>query len=517
MAGATRKTLHLMCLLVLVAFGDARLRDRKSRQSAPGEEVKETVEVTPPADLKVETLSNTSIKATWWYSFPPPFNFLLSCCLENETHCPRISISGDVQAYTFKSLAPATKYEIRVSAWDSTGESRPVVANATTYANAPDVTGLKLEVLGNSSIEVRWNMPEVPVSRFEIVTCPVVPGHPCVDATAKDKSSYIVENLKPGTEYEVKVQSVIQKRDFTSYGVPAKARATTDYYVPSVTNLALTCPADGVIVAEWTLEDPSSVDTISIIACPLAKYDCRKATVGPQDKSVEFKSLLADEEYTVNVTTFLTVGNTTYHGKSMFDNTRTPPKPPSKVVNLMHEIINVTRLNASWEEPANQTRDVAGYFLSCEKGGGHEVITHKVQARSHRVTTHLNLNEPLSEFTCSVWAYVVYNETIINGTSTEFPVETESPAPSEVRNVRFNVLNVTTLNASWDRPTEAPWGISSYVVRCKSADTNRTISVTFADEEEYVIKLVDLHEQLTRFGCSVFAYVQVGGQKLHGK
>lgn len=73
-------------------------------------------------------------------------------------------------------------------------------------------------------------MPEVPVSKYEIVTCPVVPGHPCVDATAKDKSSYIIENLKPGTEYEVKVQSVIQKRSFISYGVPAKARATTEYW-----------------------------------------------------------------------------------------------------------------------------------------------------------------------------------------------------------------------------------------------------------------------------------------------
>ncbi|CAN7948942.1 unnamed protein product, partial [Ixodes pacificus] len=121
----------------------------------------------------------------------------------------------------------------------------------------------------------------------------------------------------------------------------------------------------------------------------------------------------------------------------------------------MHEISNVTRLKASWEEPANQTRGVDGYFLSCEKGGGPETITKEVPARSHRVTTLLNLKEPLSEFTCHVWAYVVYSETKINGTSTKFSVETESPAPSGVRNVRFSVLNVTTLNVSWDRPTEA--------------------------------------------------------------
>ncbi|CAN7944667.1 unnamed protein product, partial [Ixodes pacificus] len=209
---------------------------------------------------------------------------------------------------------------------------------------APDVTGLKLKVLGNSSIEARWNMPEVPVSWYEIVTCPVVPGHPCVDATAEDKSSYVIENLMPGTEYEVKVQSVIKKRNFISYGVPAKARATTDYWVPSVTNLALSCPADGVIVAEWTLEHPSSVDTIVIIACPPNKYDCRKATVGPQDKSVEIKGLLADEVYTVNVTTFLTVGNTTHHGESMFGNITTRPKQYMK---LSEDTLNYRRLHST--------------------------------------------------------------------------------------------------------------------------------------------------------------------------
>ncbi|CAN8022707.1 unnamed protein product [Ixodes persulcatus] len=181
----------------------------------------------------------------------------------------------------------------------------------------------------------------------------------------------------------------------------------------------------------------------------------------------------------------------------------------------MHAISNVTRLNASWEEPVNQTSRVDGYFLSCQKDGSPQTITKEVPARGQRVTTLLNLKEPLSEFTCHVWAYVVYNRTKINGTSTKFAVETESPG-NEVRNVRFNVLNVTTLNVSWDRPTEAPWGISSYVVRCESADTNRTVNVTFADEEEYVIKLVDLHEQLTRFGCSVFAYVQVGGKSYPG-
>ncbi|XP_029835561.2 fibronectin isoform X2 [Ixodes scapularis] len=421
MAGATRKTLHLICVLVLVAFGDARLRDRKSRQTAPGEEVKDTPE-------------------------------------------------------------------------------------------APDVTGLKLEVLGNSSIEVRWNTPEVPVSRFEIVACPVVAGHPCVDATAKDKSSYTIENLKPGTEYEVTVQSVIQKRRFTSYGVPAKSRATTDIWVPPVTELELSCPADGVIVAEWTLKESLLVDAIVIIACPPAEYDCRKATVGSRDPSVEIKGLLADKEYTVNVTTFITVEDTTYHGESVFASITTRPKRPSEVVNLMYEISNITRLNASWDEPVNQVSDVSGYFLSCQKESSRETITKKLPAGSQHVTTQLNLKEPLSKFTCRVWAYVEYKGTAINGTSRKFLVQTESPAPSGVRNFRFNVMNATTLNVSWDRPTEAPWGISGYYLRCYSEDTNRTVNVTFADEEEHVIEHVDLHDQLARFGCSVTAYVQVGGK-----
>ncbi|KAM7299633.1 fibronectin isoform X2 [Ixodes scapularis] len=421
MAGATRKTLRLICVLVLVAFGDARLRDRKSRQTAPGEEVKDTPE-------------------------------------------------------------------------------------------APDVTGLKLEVLGNSSIEVRWNTPEVPVSRFEIVACPVVAGHPCVDATAKDKSSYTIENLKPGTEYEVTVQSVIQKRRFTSYGVPAKSRATTDIWVPPVTKLELSCPADGVIVAEWTLKESLLVDAIVIIACPPAEYDCRKATVGSRDPSVEIKGLLADEEYTVNVTTFITVEDTTYHGESVFANITTRPKPPSEVVNLMYEISNITRLNASWDEPVNQVSGVSGYFLSCQKESSRETITKKLPAGSQHVTTQLNLKEPLSKFTCRVWAYVEYKGTAINGTSTKFHVQTESPGPSGVRNFRFNVMNVTTLIMSWDRPTEAPWGISGYYLLCYSEDTNRTVNVTFADEEEHVIEHVDLHDQLARFDCSVTAYVQVGGK-----
>lgn len=93
------------------------------------------ISVKPPTDLKVETLSNTSIKATWSYGFKTPSGFLLSSCLENETDCPPVFISGNERAYTFNSLAPATKYEISVSAFDFVVVSSPVVANATTYAN----------------------------------------------------------------------------------------------------------------------------------------------------------------------------------------------------------------------------------------------------------------------------------------------------------------------------------------------------------------------------------------------
>ncbi|CAN7942506.1 unnamed protein product, partial [Ixodes hexagonus] len=91
------------------------------------------------------------------------------------------------------------------------------------------------------------------------------------------------------------------------------------------------------------------------------------------------------------------------------------------------------------------------------------------------------------------------------------------PAPSEVLNLKYGVFNVTTLNVSWDMPSVAPWGISAYVMDCKSSDSNKTVFVTFVDrKEEHVNVHVDLQEQLANFSCDVFAYVQVGKKYYNG-
>jgi len=244
-----------------------------------------TLNIAPPANLDVTTVSPTTIKATW----DAEVNATGYELYLNDQPVGRTKETS----FTFTSLNQNTEYKISVVALIQEGDtivesSGPRTAQATTALNPP--ANLSVTSISSDSIGITWES-DAYVSGYNVFLNGNLAGY----TTA---SNYELSSLKPYTSYNISVIAVLKDGDtIVRESEAATVTAETLLNTPAVTLGRVTSTT---ITLAWEKE---------ALATGYNVYLNDKLVGYTTEANYKFESLIENTSYTVAVASVIKEGD----------------------------------------------------------------------------------------------------------------------------------------------------------------------------------------------------------------
>uniref|UniRef100_A0A8C4NAG0 Fibronectin n=1 Tax=Eptatretus burgeri TaxID=7764 RepID=A0A8C4NAG0_EPTBU len=187
-------------------------------ESKPAVGTQATV-IPPPTFLQFPEVTPTSITVQW----PPG--------------APSLSLSGYRVVLTPKGPDASTKYNVLVYALKGEQSSEPVEDVISTMDNIQPPRKLKVMNVTDNSIKISWHARKNPSISFLITAKPTMGLGLMEKTTGPDSRLYTIEGLEPGTDYIIKVYSIVGSAKSPPAEVIAKTAidAPTDLQLESAT------------------------------------------------------------------------------------------------------------------------------------------------------------------------------------------------------------------------------------------------------------------------------------------
>uniref|UniRef100_A0A671VET6 Fibronectin n=1 Tax=Sparus aurata TaxID=8175 RepID=A0A671VET6_SPAAU len=196
--------------------------------------------ISPPRRVRISDVNDSSITLTWRSKTETISGFLVEATPTTSTtgYVPILkNIGPDLRAYTITGLEPGTTYKINIYTLKGNGRSPPLTLTATTAK--PVVippTNIRFTSLNPSSISFTWESSRSPGVTGYYVTYEEAGGLPreLIPRPHAGQSYAIINGLKPGTEYVIKI--VALQNALRSTPLVGKAR-THHILVPELPQL----------------------------------------------------------------------------------------------------------------------------------------------------------------------------------------------------------------------------------------------------------------------------------------
>ncbi|KAL2087975.1 hypothetical protein ACEWY4_016803 [Coilia grayii] len=208
-----------------------------------------TTPLSPPTDLNlVSNPDNGDLTVKWVPSRTPDLTGYRVTC--NPTNGQRgnsleDNLGPNQNSYTLENLSPGVEYNVSIFAIKDQLESEPVSTTVTQAVPAP--TNLHFDEVGSSTMRVSWTIPRSSeITRSVIRYQPIDDNHMQEVNVGRTTNSFVLQNLKPNTEYVVSVVCVYD--DHESQPITGTQRTTLD----SPTNLAFTEISSNSFTIHWS-------------------------------------------------------------------------------------------------------------------------------------------------------------------------------------------------------------------------------------------------------------------------
>uniref|UniRef100_A0A674BPV5 Collagen type XII alpha 1 chain n=1 Tax=Salmo trutta TaxID=8032 RepID=A0A674BPV5_SALTR len=174
------------------------------RQSETGK----TLPRTPPKNIQIYNPTTNSLNVRWEPASGQVQQYrIVYAPLSGDRPAETVLVPGNINNAFLDSLIPDTPYSISVLALYADGEGSPVKGDGKTL---PRVGPRNLRVFDatTNTLTIVWDHAEGPVQQYKIAYAPTT-GDPItefsLDVFVGDVTSYTLQNLLPGTTYDVKV------------------------------------------------------------------------------------------------------------------------------------------------------------------------------------------------------------------------------------------------------------------------------------------------------------------------
>ncbi|KAI4805347.1 hypothetical protein KUCAC02_009970 [Chaenocephalus aceratus] len=237
---------HISGLMVATAYEVHVYALKNSLTSRPVQgEVTTRENISPPRRVRISDVNDSSITLTWRAKTETISGFLVETTptspASGYTPITR-TIGPESRSYVITGLEPGTKYKINIYTLKGSGRSTPLTLTATTAK--PVVippTSIRFTSLNPTSISFSWQPSRSPGVTGYYVTYEEAGGLPreVTPRPHAGQSYAIINGLKPGTEYVIKIVALQNALRSTSLVGKARTQPAPDHHLLVIPELPL--------------------------------------------------------------------------------------------------------------------------------------------------------------------------------------------------------------------------------------------------------------------------------------
>nr|XP_055070732.1 fibronectin 1a isoform X8 [Misgurnus anguillicaudatus] len=441
-------------------------------------------DIDSPSEMEVTDVKDNTITVRWTPAAGPISGYRVTGTpLNGQGPVFSEVVAPDQTEMTFSGLMPTAEYTVSVYALGQNGESPPLVETVVTTVDKPK--DLTFSDVDSTSMRISWESPDGVVTSYRVLFYSPEEGErELFPAPRGDAESAEIHDLRPGTEYTVKVIALHDR----TLSTPLVGTQTTAIPGPTSVNFSKVSPTS------FTISWPSSNVKLTgyrVAITPKSKSGpTKEVNIAPDSTEFHATGLMPGTDYEVEV----------YGVKDSLTSNRvkaevtTPDNisPPRRV-----RISNVkdTSITLTWR---SKIESISGFLVEATPTtGGHNPVQRIIEPDSRTYT--ITGLEPGTNYKINMYT--------LNGNSRSEPftltATTAKPVISPPTNIRFTDLTSNTISFTWEPPRSTITGY--YITYEEAGDIPKELiprpqaGRTFAfisglkPGTEYVIKIVALN------------------------
>lgn len=441
---------YMVTVLLECDSGDWRnyTQNFRTRTSVPSE----------PTKLESGTVTNTTIALQWSPPVSPNGNITNYTIYWAAAPGSESSDISEETTFVIGNLTSYTNYNISVSAWTSSGESKTRAGplRIQTEEGIPtEPTNLTSGTVTNTTIDLQWSPPAYPNGKVTNYTVYWVATSGSEISGETQETFYTVNDLKPFTNYTLYVTAWTSAGESENRAGPLRI-GTTEGLPDSPGNLTVTDRSNCSLTLEWSPPDISRGE-ITKYSVYWKKHDYEENYESNEanETTYELKNLMPYTNYTFKVSAWTAAGKGSSSVDVVGETLEGIPDPPEDLE--FSDVSNQT-LTLKWSPPSvikGVITNYTVYWRNLDTAEDYQSAT--IDAR----VMQLEYLQPFTNYTAKVSAWTKIGQ----GLASEDKIQlTNEGLPGPPLNLIVQEGTDVSLNLIWSPPADPNGEIQRYDV-----------------------------------------------------